>query len=71
MLSLLAENTENNVISLNKARQSAAHVQEIIQNLSDASTIAKKVGEIELHYLISIALEAAREKLMLQIYESS
>jgi hypothetical protein len=70
MLSLIAETALNNRASGNGNIQSALLIREIVINLSETSKKAQSMGDEEIHYLTSIALEAAREKLFLQMYEN-
>jgi predicted RNA-binding Zn ribbon-like protein len=70
MLSLIAEMNENTNVSRDEINQSTVSLREIVKNLMRAKKQAKQIGEVEIHYLTAIALESAREKMFLQIYEN-
>jgi ATP-dependent exoDNAse (exonuclease V) alpha subunit len=70
MLNLIAEIAENTHVSTTEGGQSTISIREIVKNLMRAKKQAKQIGEVEIHYLTSIALESAREKMFLQIYEN-
>ena len=63
-----------NVVKFNgkseiEAKSLSMLLRDIVQNLSEAGSTAKLIGDRETQYIISIALEAAREKLFLNYYE--
>jgi hypothetical protein len=70
MLGLLSKNAQDNQILANTNSNSNLAIRDIINDLINARNIAKKIGETEIQYLTSIALESAREKMYLQIYEN-
>jgi hypothetical protein len=70
MLSLIADIVESTRADRIEIRQSTVSIQDIVKDLSETSKKAKKIGDEELHYLTSIALESAKEKLFLQMYEN-
>jgi hypothetical protein len=71
MLDHLLKIPEHNKIVGIETQQSMILIRDIFNNLRDSTTKAKIMGDIELQYLISIALEATIEKLLLREYEIS
>jgi hypothetical protein len=68
MLSLIAEDRENHCVSSNGSNHTTTSVQEIVKSLHDITKKAKQIGESEICFLASIALESAKEKLFLEFY---
>lgn len=69
MLSLLAESRKQVGIFKKETHKSRLLRREIIKNLAEVIAKAKNIDDKELLYLTSMALESAREKLFLQMYE--
>jgi hypothetical protein len=70
MLGLVAEINKMTEIEGTESRQTTISIPDIVKDLSHAKKQAQQIGEDEIYYLTSIALEAAREKMFLQLYET-
>jgi hypothetical protein len=67
----LIDNTNDCNRSVNvNIHKSTMLIRDIVENLSDTIIKAKIIGDKEIQYLTSIALESANEKLLLTIYEN-
>ena len=69
MLSLLADTTEKKLVAKRENNKSMNLRREMIKNLIEITRKAKEIGDKELFYLTSMALESAREKLYFQLYD--
>jgi hypothetical protein len=71
MLSLTDNNFENSEYDRPDLSQSKISIYDIFKSLNEIATKAKTIGEEEICYLTSVALESAREKVLLKNYEDA
>jgi hypothetical protein len=71
MLDLAAGNLKQNCTNGYENSKSEILIREILKNLMQTATKAQIIGDKELAYIISVAIEATREKLLLIAYEAS
>jgi hypothetical protein len=71
MLSLVAHRNEIQHSGTIERGQLAVSICDIVKELRQTALKVKSIGDEELQYLTSMALESAREKMLLQIYQDS
>jgi hypothetical protein len=67
---LVANITESNGTNIIENIDQKLSINDIVIELRETTIKAKKLGDTELYYLTSIALESAKEKLFLQMYDN-
>jgi hypothetical protein len=70
MLGLVAEIKEANHTERNETYEATASIRDIVKDLIRTKKQAEQIGEDEIYYLTSMALESAKEKMLLEIYEN-
>jgi hypothetical protein len=70
MLGLVAEITELNHTEPNEKNEAMASIRDIVKDLTRTKKQAEQIGEDEIYYLTAMALESAKEKMFLDIYEN-
>lgn len=68
MLSLIAKIENSGGQSREETTTSSISITNIITHLTNAKIQAETIGETEIQYLTSIALESAKEKMLLRLY---
>jgi methyl coenzyme M reductase subunit C-like uncharacterized protein (methanogenesis marker protein 7) len=71
MLSLIAHSNEIEHGNTIERGHLAASMCDIVKELRQTAHKVNIIGDAELQYLTSMALESAREKMLLQIYQNS
>jgi hypothetical protein len=72
MLGLIAETMEfHRPVKEKDDESTTVLINDIVRNLNESKLKAEMIGDKEIQYLTSIALESAKEKFLLNFYNNS